>query len=775
MKTKLTVTLIKRAALLVPLSTLHPQLKPSTMKTKYLFPLCFIILHSAFCLSLRAQTTAFTYQGRLNDGENPANGKYDLTFALFSVVSGPAQVGNTLTNSTTGVSNGLFTVTLDFGNQFPGADRWLEIGVRTNGNSAFTNLMPRQKLTAAPYAVYAGTVNAAGIAGQIADNQLSDNIARLNADLRFTGPVQFAIMNSPYGLRVTSSGIVGGFTNNYLTGSANVIAGGGTGGPRGTNAISASGSSAIGGGDGNQIISSGTSVISGGEQHAVVSSGTSGIGSGNANTISNSVESFIGGGCVNQIFWSKSSGIASGWGNTIQGEFSDQSAWHFIGGGVGNVITLGEYDAISGGGGNSITNAIYSTIGGGVGNSIQTHTATIGGGSGNEIQLNANAGTIGGGSGNEIQPNARFATIPGGHLNSATNYAFAAGRRAKAIHTGAFVWADSTDADFASTANNQFLIRASGGVGINLDNPSAALDVNGTVNASGLISAPAGVRVDRTNVWFTGDQNHGVGWYGIGRSFAFAAPDGPVLFGFNGGALGTKQSGTERMALFWNNVGNVGIGTVSPDRPLAVQANGSSELMSLKDNTGANRWHLNLQSGGLNFAQSAVADGRLFLGTNGNVGIGTLIPSTKLEVIGTVTATAFNPPSDRNLKENFAPVSPREVLAKVAVMPISRWNFIGDAATPHVGPMAQDFHAAFGLGTDDKHIATVDADGVALAAIQGLNEKVEVGSQRSEDRSRKLEDRLQQKETEITELSQTVNELKKLVQTMNHQINGGAK
>ena len=114
----------------------------------------------------------------------------------------------------------------------------------------------------------------------------------------------------------------------------------------------------------------------------------------------------------------------------------------------------------------------------------------------------------------------------------------------------------------------------------------------------------------------------------------------------------------------------------------------------------------------------------------------------------TVNGT-FVSSSDRDRKENFAAVSPCEVLDKVAALPISRWNFKGDAATPHLGPMAQDFHAAFGLGTDDKHIATVDADGVALAAIQGLNQK--------------LEERLRVKDAEIQELRRAITDLKQLV------------
>ena len=65
------------------------------------------------------------------------------------------------------------------------------------------------------------------------------------------------------------------------------------------------------------------------------------------------------------------------------------------------------------------------------------------------------------------------------------------------------------------------------------------------------------------------------------------------------------------------------------------------------------------------------------------------------------------------------------MLRKLVMMPIATWNWKAqDARIRHMGPMAQDFSAAFGLGEDDKHISTVDADGVALAAIQGLNELI---------------------------------------------------
>jgi hypothetical protein len=100
------------------------------------------------------QGTAFTYQGKLTDGGTPANGNYDLQFALWDSASGGTQIGSTQTVASVSVAGGIFTVTLDFGTSaFPGANRFLEIGVRLAGGGAFTTLAPRQQISSTPYAI----------------------------------------------------------------------------------------------------------------------------------------------------------------------------------------------------------------------------------------------------------------------------------------------------------------------------------------------------------------------------------------------------------------------------------------------------------------------------------------------------------------------------------------------------------------------------------------------------------------------------------------------
>ncbi|HEX4646922.1 MAG TPA: tail fiber domain-containing protein [Verrucomicrobiae bacterium] len=114
-------------------------------------------------------------------------------------------------------------------------------------------------------------------------------------------------------------------------------------------------------------------------------------------------------------------------------------------------------------------------------------------------------------------------------------------------------------------------------------------------------------------------------------------------------------------------------------------------------------------------------------------------------------------PSDRNRKTGFTPVDPRELLAKLAALPVQAWRYTNEVAgVRHLGPMAQDFREVFGLGDDDRTIATVDEGGVALAAIQGLNQKVE------DDRCAVAE-KLQERDAEIQKLQGTVAELKELV------------
>jgi uncharacterized coiled-coil protein SlyX len=239
-------------------------------------------------------------------------------------------------------------------------------------------------------------------------------------------------------------------------------------------------------------------------------------------------------------------------------------------------------------------------------------------------------------------------------------------------------------------------------------------------------------------------------------------------------------SGTSSPALtIQGGDGNVGIGTHTPGFPLTF-ANVLGDKISLWGQSGANYGfgiqgsQLQIHSDGsgsdvvFGYGQSTnFAENVRFKG-NGNVGIGANNPAQKLVVAGNIYATGtITPNSDRTLKTDFAPVDAAAVLDKVVALPVQQWRFQAeDTAVKHVGPMAQDFRAAFGLGEIPTAIATVDADGVALAAIQGLNEKVEgrseeleARSEKAEGRIKKLEEQLSSKDAELQALKASVAEL----------------
>jgi len=774
-------------------------MKPNSFSHRTILYLAPVLWLLAACASY-GQGTSFTYQGRLSDGGSLATGSYDMQFVLFDAATAGNTIGSTLTTNAVSVSNGLFTVTLNFfGGVFTGPGRWLAISVKTNGAVSYAAVLPRQAITATPYAMYAGAVSAAGVSGSIPAAQLSgtlnssqlsgtyssqvifnngansftgngESLSNLNA-ANLTGTIADARLSTNVVLSSAAPTFTG--SNNFsgvlvATNAGNQLAGNGDG-LSNLNAASLTGTIAdarlstnvvlfgaaqnftgsnsfigvlVATNAGNQLAGNGAGLTA--LNPANLTSGTAPISiSGNAATASNattaaSAASFsgslagdvtgtqgstlvtsVGGQTAANITRAVNLALAGTAANSASNLVLRDAAGNFSAGTITANSFVGDGSGLTGisGGGGTVSNAwslngnnldttqfLGSTnnqavelrvngsralrlepnaaganfIAGSATNFVAAGVtgATIGGGSSNAISAGAfgavidggaantnggNRSVIGGGELNSIGATATHATVPGGLNNAATGtYSFAAGQRAKANHRGAFVWADSQAADFASTGTNQFLVRAQGGVGVNTTN---------------LGTATFSVLGNQTGGW-----SNSVSVFQNTNTGANISPALRVVTAGNtaDGALSVSANGTGLIARFGNAI----------------------------------NW---------------VAD----MTTN-----------------GTMNALAFNPTSDRNAKQNFQPIDPRAVLDKVARLNITEWNFKAAPDESHIGPMAQDFRAAFGLGTDDKHIATVDADGVALAAIQGLNQ------------------RLKEKDAEIQDLKQSVAELKQQMQAL---------
>ncbi len=484
-----------------------------------------------------AQGTAFTYQGQLNSNGNAANGTYDLRFALFNVSSGGASVTGFLTNSAIPVSNGLFTVVLDFGTGiFNGTPYWLQIGVRSNGIGGFSTLSPRQELTPSPYAIFAEGANAAGLNGTITSSNLA---GAYGGAIIFTNPAN-SFAGDGTGLTNVNAAALGGLAaaNFWQLGGNNA----GSGAFLGTtnnqvmdfrvNNVRAMRFRLTT--DGSSTFSNAPNVIIGSPLNSISTTIVGGTVSGgggddlSGNPYNNNVSAnfgTVGGGIGNS---------ASGIGSVVAGGGTDGNPSD----GVGNSAS-GLASAI--GGGLKNTNlAFYGTIGGGLDNTANSSSSgflfggsTVAGGVANKASTDF--ATVGGGLFNTASGVA--ATVPGGSENIAGGTgSFAAGQDAQTTHDGTFVWGDGSEIPFTgASVDNAFNVLASGGIflydgtnGVHIDslgNNDGALDFG--LKFGGALSSGEGIASKRT----TGGNQYGLDFYTASANRMSIGKDGRVGIG----------------------------------------------------------------------------------------------------------------------------------------------------------------------------------------------------------------------------------------------------
>ena len=175
---------------------------------------------------------------------------------------------------------------------------------------------------------------------------------------------------------------------------------------------------------------------------------------------------------------------------------------------------------------------------------------------------------------------------------------------------------------------------------------------------------------------------------------------------------------------------DVGIGTSMPQAPLHVErANGTARVLVTELEPGPSMPFQGVAQGLVRFELNDEASGKRWRFTNaGNkFAINQVdVPGTEFQVFETgdmLITGVLTENSDRDAKQDIVPVDRDDVLARIAGLPIAEWSYKDNANQRHIGPMAQDFYAAFGLGRNEKGISTLDSSGVALAGIQALAEE----------------------------------------------------
>jgi hypothetical protein len=441
--------------------------------------------------------------------------------------------------------------------------------------------------------------------------------------------------------------------------------------------------------------------------------------------------------------------------------------------------------ATVGGGRENTASRFQATVGGGAVNTAGGDSATVGGGSVNTAS--GGLATVAGGFVNAASGDFATVP-GGDSNTAAGVRSFAAGNRAKANHDGAFVWADSNPFDFASTAQDQLNVRSTGGARLasGIDgsgSPTSGLKL--PANTSGWstlvsgqpfdvrVNGARGLRVDPASDGSNQSPNviggiadntvtpgvHSAVIGGGGRG----TPSDPATANRVTDHQGTVDGGA-------NNQAGDGTGTVGDATLATVGGGGNNTATGEAATVGGGFFNsasgkrasvpggdANVAAGDYSFAAGRAAKANhegAFVWADSITNLFGTGPEdftstaqnqfsvratggarfvSAVDLFGDPTAGVSLAPgggswsslSDEASKRAIEPTSGLEVLRKLDSVPISTWSYRSqDDSVRHIGPMAQDFFRAFGVGENRRHISTVDADGVALAAIKGLSRKL---------------------------------------------------
>lgn len=376
-------------------------------------------------------------------------------------------------------------------------------------------------------------------------------------------------------------------------------------------------------------------------------------------------------------------------GTAVDGSFAT------VGGGMVNAAA-GQYGTVSGGFGNE-ADGDSSVVGGGSGNTVSGLSGTIAGGSSNQVA--GESSTIGGGWENTV--NSFSSVVSGGHRNSAGGglSVVAGGRDNRAAGDQSVIaggFKNATVGLGSTVGGGRF--NCAGGDGSWVGGTSAktrpameSLPDTGVDGCSSVVGTGTNGGDAGSFVWADSQAPE---FISTGRDQFLVRADGGMHLNTNGPLAGSDDVSFKA-------------------RPVTGDANADLRLISRggKDT----RFSVADATGTLGLTVTGLSAGSARLSVSGGAG-----GAATLSHGGTWTNA-----SSRSYKFGFAAVEPGAILERVIALPISRWQYKHSAEGHHLGPMAEDFKAAFDLAGDGRSISTVDADGVALAAIQGLHQKLE--------------------------------------------------